>query len=94
MGRARFVPNNAGFAALRNDPKLVNAMETAAREAAAATGVDLEVVAWPHQGIRRGPRTSVQIWARSIRARIAVNRNPSLLTSVLGRFGGGLNGRG
>lgn len=85
MARARFEPNLAGFAQLRNHPRLVAAMEAAARAAAAGTDLDVVVETWPHQGRRTGPRTSVQIWAGSSAARAAVNRNPAELTAVLAR---------
>lgn len=83
MARARFVPNLAGYAALRNHPSLVRAMQNSAENAAASTPFDVEVVVWPHRGRRSGPRTSVQIWASSGQAQAAVNRDPSSLTSVL-----------
>lgn len=87
MARVRFQANIAGFAALRSDPKLVREMESRARTAADGAGVDLDVVTWPHQGRSTGPRTSVQIWARSYRARRAVSDNPNLLPTVLARTG-------
>lgn len=85
MARARFKPNLAGFAALRSHPTLVAAMESAARSAAAGTPYEVEV--WPHEGRRTGPRTSVQIWARSTEARRRVNEDPGDLASVLSRTG-------
>lgn len=77
--------NIDAFAELRNHPQLVSAMEAAANHAAASTPFEVEVEVWPHQGIRSGPRTSVQIWARSWDARKAVNDRPGELTAVLGR---------
>lgn len=85
MARTRFVPNIAGFAALRNDPKLVSAMETSANTATIGTSFDVRVEVWPHRGRKTGPRTSVQIWAESFRSRAIVNRDPAALTSVLDR---------
>jgi hypothetical protein len=80
-----FRANLQGFAQLRSHPRLVAAMESAARNAAAQTPFDVDVVTWPHEGRRSGPRTSVQIWARTHAARRAVNRDPSSLTSTLSR---------
>lgn len=77
----------AGFAALRNHPTLVGAMRSSADSAAAGTDFDVEVVTWPHAGVRTGPRTSVQIWARHPRARAIVNKRPGELVSVLSRAG-------
>lgn len=85
MARTRFKANLAGFAELRSHPALVGAMESAAKNAAAGTPYDVE--AWPHEGRRSGPRTSVQIWARSDEARKRVNDDPGDLAAVLGRVG-------
>lgn len=81
----RFKWNIDGFAELRSHPTLVAAMESAAESAAAGTPFEVEVEVFPHQGRRRGPRTSVQIWANSWEARVAVNDRPGDLTSVLNR---------
>lgn len=62
MAKVRWKFNPAGFAELRNHPLLVTAMESAADTAAGGTSASVEVVVWPHQGIKTGPRTSVQIW--------------------------------
>lgn len=85
MARTRFEINLAGFAALRSHPRLVGAMESAARSAAAGTPYEVEV--WPHEGRRTGPRTSVQIWARSEEARARVNENPGELAALITRGG-------
>lgn len=77
--------NIAGFADLRNDPKLVAAMESAMRTAAAGTPFEVEVAVFPHAGRRSGPRTSVQAWAASPRARAIANKRPDELTAVLNR---------
>lgn len=78
--------NIAGFAALRNHPTVVAAMSDAAHGAAAGTPFEVEV--WPHAGIAAGPRTSVQIWARSHEAQRLVARNPGALSSTLGGVAG------
>lgn len=77
--------NVAGFAQLRNHPTLVRAMERAAESAADGTPFEVEVVTWPHAGVRTGPRTSVQIWARSPQARRRVNRYPGELVNALNK---------
>lgn len=81
----KFKFNIAGFAQLRNHPALVGAMSSAASRGSAGTPFDVEVVVWPHSGISAGPRTSVQIWARSWDARRQVSRSPGELVAVLGR---------
>lgn len=85
MAKIRWEFDLDGFAALRNHPSLVGAMSSAANQAAAGTGFDVNVVVWPHAGRRSGPRTSVQIWANSFEARQAVNDNPGLLANTLNR---------
>lgn len=85
MGKVTFKWNMAGFAALRNHPALVAAMETAAHTAAAGTPFEVEVETFPHAGRRSGPRTAVQTWAASSEARRAVNEDPAELVRVLSR---------
>lgn len=85
MARARFKANLAGWAALRQHPTLVSAMKAAADTAAVGTPYEVEV--WPHGGRGSGPRTSVQIWARSDEARARVNDNPGELSSLITRGG-------
>lgn len=83
--KVRWKTNIEGFAALRNHPTLVEAMASAAQSVAAGTPFDVEVEVWPHEGRRAGPRTSVQIWARSFDARRRANQDPSALPAALGR---------
>lgn len=87
MAKVRWEFDVDGFAALRNHPTLVGAMESGARSAAAGTPFEVDVVSWPHQGRRSGPRTSVQVWANSFEARRQVNERPGELTAVLNRVG-------
>lgn len=85
MAKVRWKFDIAGFAALRNHPRLVGSMRSAADAAAGGTPFDVEVVTWPHAGRKEGPRTSVQIWANTYEARRRVNENPGELTAALGR---------
>lgn len=85
MAKPKWKFNVDGFAKLRNHPKLVTAMESGANSAATGTPFDVEVEVFPHQGRRSGPRTSVQIWAKSAEARRAVNDQPGELTEALNR---------
>lgn len=85
MARTRFKANLAGFGSLRSHPTLVGAMESAARSAAAGTPFEVEV--WAHQGRKTGPRTSVQIWARSPAATRALQADTGALIAVLARTG-------
>lgn len=85
MSKVRWKVNVDGLADLRNHPTLVGAMRSAADGAIVGTGFEVDVVTWPHGGRRSGPRTSVQIWANTPRARVIVNRDPDTLVRVLNK---------
>lgn len=81
----KFRANIKGFAELRNHPTLVAGMHRAASQGSAGTPFEVDIVTFPHAGRKSGPRTSVQVWARTPRARAMANRDPSTLTAVLAR---------
>lgn len=85
MAKVRWKWNVAAFAALRNDPRLVSKMESAASAAAAGTPFEVVVETFPHQGRAAGPRTAVQIWAGSPTGRALANRSPEAMTATLNR---------
>jgi len=85
MARVKWKWNIEGFAALRMDAALVGAMEAAMSSAVAGTPFEVEV--WPHAGIKAGPRTSVQAWARTAEARRLARSHPEYMAGLLSRAG-------